>query len=295
MAWIADAQLAGAISKAGGAGVIAAGGRDPNWLRDEMHKIKFLTNKPFGVNIVLMDTNKEALMDVVCEEKAAFVTLSAGNPVPYIDKFKKEQIKTFAVVPNAKLAHRLEDVGADAVIIEGMEAGGHIGKLTTLALMTNVIPEISIPVIVAGGIADGRGIAAALLMGASGVQIGSRFLTSEECPVHPNFKQRIIDAQDTDSVVTGYFTKHVVRGLRCKFTDKFLKMEREGATVEEMDRFATGTSRLSAVDGDVENGMVQVGQSLHPLKSIQPANEIIHELMCETERVLSGAFALLNA
>ncbi|MDF2500925.1 MAG: 2-nitropropane dioxygenase [Anaerosporomusa subterranea] len=294
MAWVSEANLTAAVSNAGGAGVIATGGRTTDWVRDEIRKTKTLTNKPFGVNVMLMAPNKDEVVEVICQEKVAFVTLGAGNPVPFFDAFHKAGIKAIPVVPSVKLAKRVEAAGADAMVIEGMEAGGHIGTLTTMALLTNVIPEVSIPVIAAGGIVDGRGMAAALLMGASGVQMGSRFLLAEECAVHMNAKQRIIAASDTESVVTGYSRGHGVRGLKSKFTDKFLALEVSGAPDEELNNLATGTNKLAAVDGDVENGLVQVGQSLNRLREIKPAQTLIDEIIAETVHLLSTAANLVK-
>lgn len=294
MAWVSEATLTAAVSNAGGAGVIATGGRTADYVREEIRKTKSLTDKPFGVNVMLMAPNKDEVVDVICEEKVAFVTLGAGNPVPFFEKFHQAGIKAIPVVPSVKLAKRVESAGADAIVIEGMEAGGHIGTLTTMALLTNVIPEIAIPVIAAGGIVDGRGVAAALLMGASGVQMGSRFLLAEECKMHPNAKQRIIEANDTDSVVTGYSRGHGVRGLKCKFTDTFLELERTGAPDETLNNLATGTNKLAAVDGDTENGLVQVGQSLNRLREIKPAQQIVEELMHAATKLLSSAPGLVK-
>lgn len=294
MAWVSDSKLAAAVSNAGAAGIIGSGGRSTDWVREEIRNAKKLTDKPFGVNIMLMAPNKDEIVDVICEEKVAFVTLGAGNPVPYFEKFKAAGIKSIPVVPNVKLAQRVEKSGADAIVIEGMEAGGHIGTLTTMALMTNVIPKINIPVVVAGGIADGRGMAAALIMGAAGVQMGSRFILTEECPMHINAKQRIIAATDTDSVVTGYSRGHGVRGLKSKFTDKFLELERAGAPQSELDALATGTNKLAAVDGDVENGLVQVGQSLNVLNDIKPAKDVIEEIVAQAKEVLAGASNIIK-
>ena len=204
------------------------------------------------------------LSSVVCEEKPAFVTLGAGNPVPFLAKFKEAGVKTIPVVPNVKLAKRVEAAGADAIVVEGMEAGGHIGVLTTMPLMTQVIPEVNIPVIVAGGFGDGRGLAAALTMGAAGVQMGTRFLLAEECGVHANVKAKLIEAADTDSIVTGQTIGHAVRGVKNKFSLNFVDLEKKGTSEEELIKLATGTNRLAAVDGDVENGMVQAGQTLLP-------------------------------
>ncbi|MZP31100.1 enoyl-[acyl-carrier-protein] reductase FabK [Heliobacterium undosum] len=292
MAWVSEANLTAAVSNAGGAGIIATGGRPTEWVREEIRKARSLTDKPFGVNIMLMAPNKDEIVEVVCEEKVAFVTLGAGNPVPFFEKLKSAGIKVIPVVPSVKLAKRVEAAGADAVVIEGMEAGGHIGTLTTMALLTNVIPEMNIPVIAAGGIADGRGIAAALLMGASGVQMGSRFLLAEECALHPNAKKRIIEAVDTDSIVTGYSRGHGVRGLRNRMTEKYLELERTGAPQGELDKLAIGTNKMAAIEGDIENGLVQVGQSLHPLKEIKPTQAIMDELMGQTREALAGAARL---
>lgn len=293
MAWISDAKLAAAVSQAGGAGIIASGGRDASYIREHIRLAKQLTDKPFGVNVQLMADNREAIVDVICEEKPAFVTLGAGNPIPYFERLAQAGVKKIPVVPSVKLAKRVEDSGADAIIVEGMEAGGHIGVLTSMALMTQVIPQITIPVIAAGGFADGRGLAAALVMGAAGVQMGTRFLVAEECGVHPNVKQKLINAVDTDSVVTGLLAGHGVRGLRNAFTDKFLTLERQCAPQAELDKLATGTNRLAAVEGDVDNGAVLAGQSLLPLKKVEPAAIIVEAIMKEARDVLANAPNLL--
>lgn len=253
MAWISDAKLAAAVSNAGGAGIISCGGRTTEYVREEIRKAKQLTDKPFGVNVMLMAPNKDEIVDVICEEKPAFVTLGAGNPVPYFAKLKEAGIKVIPVIPNVKLAKRVATAGADAMVAEGMEAGGHIGVLTTMALMTQVIPEIKdIPVVMAGGFGDGRGLAAAMLMGAGGVQMGTRFLVAEECSVHENMKQKLIEAVDTDTIVTGLTLGGAVRGIKNKFSTEFVQKENEGKTSkEELIRMATGTNKLAAVEGDV--------------------------------------------
>ena len=290
MAWISDAGMAASVSNAGGAGVISTGGRMTEYTRDEIRRAKTLTDKPFGVNVMLMAPNKNEIVDVICEEKPAFVTLGAGNPVPFFEQLHAAGIKVIPVVPNAKLAKRVESNGADAVVIEGMEAGGHIGVLTTMALATQVIPEVSLPVILAGGIADGRGLAAALVMGAAGVQIGTRFLVAEECPVHDKVKQKLIAAIDTDTIVTGATIGSAVRGIKNKFAEEFLALElshqADKATLLEK---AAGTNRLAAVDGDTENGMMQAGQSLLPLKKIEPVKDIIEDMVAEARQVLKHA------
>ena len=290
MAWISDASLAAAVSNAGGAGIISTGGRTTEYTRDEIRRARTLTDKPFGVNVMLMAPNKEEIIDVIVSEKPAFVTLGAGNPVPFFEKLKAAGVKILPVVPNVKLAKRVEEKGADAIIVEGMEAGGHIGKLTTMALMTQVIPEVSLPVVMAGGFADGRGLAAALLMGAAGVQMGTRFLVAEECPLHGNVKQKLIEAIDTDTIVTGMTIGGAVRGIRNKFSEEFLALELSGkADRETLLAKATGTNKLAAVDGDTENGMMQAGQSLLPLKKIEPVKAIVEHIIAEARETLRKA------
>lgn len=291
MAWISDAKLAAAVSNAGGAGIISCGGRTTEYVREEIRKAKQLTDKPFGVNVMLMAPNKDEIVDVICEEKPAFVTLGAGNPVPYFAKLKEAGIKVIPVIPNVKLAKRVAAAGADAMVAEGMEAGGHIGVLTTMALMTQVIPEIKdIPVVMAGGFGDGRGLAAAMLMGAGGVQMGTRFLVAEECPVHENMKQKLIEAIDTDTIVTGLTLGGAVRGIKNKFSTEFVQKENEGKTSkEELIRLATGTNKLAAVDGDVVNGMMQAGQSLTVLQKVEPVATIIENIMKQARETLALA------
>ena len=291
MAWISDAKLAAAVSNAGGAGIISCGGRTTEYVREEIRKAKQLTDKPFGVNVMLMAPNKDEIVDVICEEKPAFVTLGAGNPVPYFAKLKEAGIKVIPVIPNVKLAKRVAAAGADAMVAEGMEAGGHIGVLTTMALMTQVIPEIKdIPVVMAGGFGDGRGFAAAMLMGAGGVQMGTRFLVAEECSVHENMKQKLIEAVDTDTIVTGLTLGGAVRGIKNKFSTEFVQKENEGKTSkEELIRMATGTNKLAAVEGDVVNGMMQAGQSLTVLQKVEPVATIIEDIMKQARETLSAA------
>lgn len=296
MAWVSEHKLVAAVANAGATGVIALGGRDAEWTRNEIRACKQLTNKPFGVNLMLMALNKDELVDVIIEEKPAFVTLGAGNPVPYIKIFQDAGIKVIPVVPSLKLAKRIEDAGADAMIIEGMEAGGHIGSQTTMSLMENILPEISIPVVVAGSIVDGRGLAAALLMGAQGVQMGSRFLLAEECQAHKNMKEAIIKATDTDSVVTGLLSGHGgVRSLKNEFTTRYLAAETDGVTTpEERTKMSQGTNKRAAIDGDVVNGAVQVGQALNRLVAIEPAHTIVQTVMNEAIMSIRKAQRLLE-
>ena len=290
MAWISDAGLAAAVSNAGGAGIISTGGRTTEYTQAEIRRCRTLTQKSFGVNVMLMAPNKDEIVDVICTEKPAFVTLGAGNPVPYFEKLHAAGIKVIPVVPNVKLAKRVEEKGADAIVVEGMEAGGHIGSIATMPLMTQVIPAVSLPVVMAGGFADGRGLAAALVMGASGVQMGTRFLVAEECPVHQNMKEKLLKAIDTDSIVTGLTIGGAVRGLKNKFSENFVKMEYEGKTSkEELLKLATGTNKLAAVDGNTENGMMQAGQSLLPLDRIEPVETIINRIIIEAQDALDRA------
>ena len=268
MAWTSDAVLAAAVSNAGGAGIIGSGGRTVEWTRDEVRKAKSLTDKPFGVNVMLMAPNIAEIIAMLCEEKVAFVTLGAGNPVPHIPAFHAAGIKVIPVVPNVKLAKRIEAAGADAMVIEGMEAGGHIGKQTTMALMENVLPQIkSVPVLVAGGISDGRALAAALLMGAAGVQMGSRFLLTEECPANPAAKEAIVKATDTDA---------------------YTAREIAGAPKEELMAMGTGTNRRGLVEGDVTNGTVMCGQSLNVLNDILPCKDVMERIIAEAKEAIAN-------
>ena len=294
MAWISESTLVSAVANAGATGVIATGGQSSAWIHEQIRKTKELTDHPFGVNLMLQAPNKDEVLEIICEEKVAFATIGAGNPVPYFEPLHRAGVKAIPVVPSIKLAKRVQEKGADALVIEGFEAGGHDGMQTTMALMTNVIPEIDIPVIVAGSIVDGRGMAAALLMGADGVQMGSRFLLAEECQVHQNSKDAIIAATDTDSVITGFTRNNNVRGLRSAFTDEYLRLEREGAADDVLTALSRGTNRLAAVDGDTVNGVVQVGQGLNRLTKIQPAKEIVDEIIHEMTERLQNAPQLLK-
>lgn len=288
MAWTSDANLAAAVSNAGGAGIIGSGGRTVEWTRDEVRKAKGLTDKPFGVNVMLMAPNIAEIIDMLCEEKVAFVTLGAGNPVPHIATFHAAGIKVIPVVPSVKLAKRIEAAGADAMVVEGMEAGGHIGKQTTMALMENVLPAVqSIPVLVAGGISDGRALAAALLMGAEGVQMGSRFLLTTECPAHPAAKEAIVKATDTDSVATGYSRNLGVRCLANAFTDAYTAKEIAGAPKEELMQMGTGTNRKGILEGDTVNGTVMCGQSLNVLNDVLPCKEVMERIIAEAKAAIA--------
>lgn len=295
MAYLSESALVSSVCAAGATGVIATGGWDVDYVRDEIRKTKdAIGKKPFGVNLMLQAPNKDDIAQLVIDEKVAFVTIGAGNPVPYLEPLQSHGIRCIPVVPSVKLAKRVEDKGADAIVIEGMEAGGHDGKLTLMALMENVIPEMEIPVIAAGGIADGRGIAAALMMGASGVQIGSRFLVSEECVLHPASKAAVLAASDTDSTVTGFTRADSVRGIKSKWSEAFLAREYAGAPDEELAALARGSYYNGAVKGDTENGYILVGMSLNRLTKIQPAAEIVEELVSETEKSLALGTSLIR-
>lgn len=286
MAWVADGELAAAVSEAGGAGTIAAAGRDADWVKKQINIAKENTDKPFGVNVMLMADNCDQIVDTLCRENVDYATLSAGNPITYFEKLHEADIIAIPVVPNLPLAHKVVDKGADAIIIEGMEAGGHIGNLTTMALMTQVIPEIDVPVIAAGGFVDGRGLAAALVMGAAGIQMGTRFYASKECNAHIKAKQKIVDSQDIDTIVTGLVHGHPVRGIRNKMTEKYLKLEKEGASETELEELVVGSSRTAPQNGDIEWGFVQAGQSLSAIKEIKSCDQIIQQIIKEAKTAL---------
>lgn len=292
MAWVSEANLAAAVSNAGGAGIIAAGGRDVSWVKEQIDLAKSLTDKPFGVNVVLKEENKDEIIDLICKEGVAFVTLGAGNPLTYIEKLKKAGIKVIPVVPNIKLAKRVEESGADALVIEGMEAGGQIGKLTSLALMTQVIPEIKIPLIVAGGFSNGIALAAALVMGASGIQSGTRFYASEECTAHINAKNAIVNAGDSDTEITGYIANRSIRGIKNKMTEKYIQLEKENSSNEQLHDLRLGANKKACIDGDVEWGLVHAGQSLTVIKSIDSCQQIIDDMIMEAKKALETAHNL---
>ena len=289
MAWISDASLAAAVSEAGGLGIISGVGETED-VRAEIKKVKSLTNKPFGVNIMLMRDNVDEIARLVCEEEVAVVTTGAGSPGKYIEDWKKHNIKVIPVVPSVAIAKRMEKFGADAVIVEGMEAGGHIGQLTTMSLVPQVVDSIDIPVIAAGGIGDGRGIAASFMLGACGVQMGTRFLVSNECKVHENYKDRVLNAKDIDTEVTGTSTSHPVRVLRNKLTREYIKLEKTNANPELIEALGQGALRRAVVDGDVNNGSVMAGQIAGLISKKQSCKEIIDELMSELEGVLGRVY-----
>ncbi len=282
MARIADASLAAAVSEAGGLGIIT-GAAPTEWVREQIREAKKITDKPFGVNIMLMSENAEEIADLVCEEGIKVVTTGAGSPGKYMAKWKEHDIKVIPVVASVALAKRMEKSGADAIIAEGTESGGHVGQLTTMALVPQVVDAVSIPVIAAGGIGDGRGVAASFMLGSEGIQIGTRFLVAKECTVHQNYKDKVLKAKDIDTEVTGRPTGHPVRVLRNKLARTYIKMEKDGASLDELEQLGVGSLRKAVVDGDVDNGSVMSGQIAGLVNKEQTAKEIIEELFTEAK------------
>ena len=290
MAWVADSNLAAAVSNAGGFGIIGTGSATADIVKKEIDNCRRLTNKPFGVNVMLMSPNADEVIDLIIEEKPAGITTGAGNPAKYMDRLKEAGIKVIPVVPTVALAQRMEKLGADAVIAEGTEAGGHIGELTTMVLVPQVAEALSIPVIAAGGVADGRGIAASFALGAEGVQIGTRFICSEECNIHQNYKDAVLKAKDRDAVVTGRPTGHPVRTLKNKLAKKYLKMEKEGASPEELEKLGAGALRLAVVEGDKDGGSFMAGQSAAMVREIKPCKDIVEEISKQALDIMPGIF-----
>ena len=286
MAWVAEHHLAAAVSEAGGLGLIGAASAPGEVVRDEIRKAKELTKKPFGVNIMLMSPHADDVAKVVVEEGVKVVTTGAGNPGKYMKMWKDAGIIVIPVVASVALAKLMERGGADAVVAEGTESGGHIGESTTMTLVPQVVDAVSIPVIAAGGIADGRGIAASFMLGAEAVQMGTRFVVAKDSIVHENYKQRIIKAKDIDTVVTGRSHGHPVRGLRNQMTREYIKMENEGATFEQLELLTLGGLRKAVIEGDVNDGTVMAGQIAGMVKKEQTCKEIIEEIMAEAEQLL---------
>jgi len=286
MAWVSEGILAAAVSNAGGLGIIAGGNAPADVVRAEIKKAKSLTTKPFGVNLMLLSPFIEDIADLVVEEKVAVVTTGAGNPGKYIEKWKAAGIKIIPVVPSVGLAQRMEKIGVDAVIAEGGESGGHIGEMGTFPLVPQVVDGVSIPVIAAGGIADGRGIAAAFALGASAVQMGTRFLVAKECQVHQNWKDMVINAKDIETIVTGRVTGHPVRVFKNQLARTMQKAEKDGITAEEFEKLGIGALKRAAVDGDVVGGSVMAGQIAGMVKCEQSSKEIIQEVWAEYEKTV---------
>lgn len=288
MAWVATAPLAAAVSNAGGLGIIAAGSASAEYVKEQIDEARKLTAKPFGVNVMLLSPFADEVMELLYKESVAVVTTGAGSPAKYIEKLKAAGTKVIPVIPSVALAKKMQRAGADAVIAEGTEAGGHIGELTTMALVPQVVDAVSIPVIAAGGIADSRGVVAALALGAQGVQLGTRFLCSTECTAHENYKKAVVGAKDRDAVVTGRSTGHPVRGIKNKLTREFDRLESDGASVEQLDKLGSGALRAAVVDGDVEMGALMAGQSAGLICDIKPCREIIEDLVGGLDKVFQS-------
>lgn len=286
MAWVAEYHLAAAVSEAGGLGLIGAASAPPEIVREQIREAKKLTNKPFGVNVMLLNPNAEEVAKVVVEEGIKVVTTGAGSPEKYIAMWKEAGIKVISVVASVAMAKRMERIGADAVVAEGMESGGHIGATTTMSLVPQVVDAVQIPVIAAGGIADGRGFAASMMLGAEAVQIGTRFVVAKESIAHDNYKNKIIVAKDIDSEVTGASTGHPIRVLRNQMTREYLKMENGGASFEELEYLTLGSLRKAVMEGDVITGSLMAGQIAGLVKQEQSCAEIIQGIMSEAKVLL---------
>ncbi|EAF6861271.1 DUF561 domain-containing protein [Listeria monocytogenes] len=288
MAQIATYELASAVSNAGGLGIIASGGMSADALREQIRLCKEKTTKPFAVNIMLMMPNCPELVYVIIEEDVRVVTTGAGTPKPFMEKFKAAGIKVIAVIPSVKIAQKMEEIGVDAVVAEGTEAGGHVGETTTMALVRQVVSAVNIPVIAAGGIADGHGMAAVYALGASGVQIGTLFLVAEECPVPASFKQAVLDATDTSTTVTGRRNGAPVRSIKNPMIQKYVELENENASRDKLEELTLGSLRKAVHEGDVENGSVMAGQICGMLTEIRSTSDIIENLMKESKQVASN-------
>lgn len=289
MAWVAEHHLAAAVSNAGGLGLIGAGGAPAESVREQIREARKLTDKPFGINIMLMNPEADDIAKVIVEEGIQVVTTGAGNPGKYMAMWKEAGVKVIPVVASVGLARLMERAGADAVVAEGTESGGHIGSATTMTLVPQVVDAVAIPVIAAGGIADGRGFAAARMLGAEAVQMGTRFVVATESIVHENYKQKIIAAKDIDSEVTGRSHGHPVRQLRNKMSREYIKLEQSGASMEELEKLTLGALRKAVVEGDVINGTMMAGQIAGLVKKEQSCAEMIDEIMTQAEELLQGS------
>lgn len=287
MAWVAEHHLAAAVSEAGGFGLIGAANAPADWVREQIRKTKELTDRPFGVNVMLMSPYADEVARVIAEEGVKAVTTGAGNPEKYMELWKERNIKVIPVVASVALAKRMERCGADAVVAEGCESGGHIGESTTMTLVPQVVDAVDIPVITAGGIGDGRGIAAAFMLGAKGVQMGTRFVVTNECRVHPAYKERIIRAKDIDTRVTGRSTGHPIRALRNDMTKAYLQKEQEGASTEELELLASGALRRAVQEGDIHNGSLMSGQIAGLIKEEVSCKQLIDTLVSQTKEALN--------
>ena len=286
MAWVAESHLAAAVSAAGGLGLIGGANAPAEVIRNYIREVKAATDKPFGVNVMLLSPYADEVAKVVVEEGVKVVTTGAGNPEKYMEMWKAAGVKVIPVVASVALAKRMERYGADAVVAEGTESGGHIGEATTMTLVPQVVDAVSIPVIAAGGIGDGRGIAAAFMLGAEAVQMGTRFLVAKECTVHQNYKDRVLKAKDIDSTVTGRTHGHPVRCLRNQMTREYIKLENEGKGFEELEYLTLGTLRKAVQEGDVTHGTVMAGQIAGLVSKEQTCKEMIDEMMAQAEALL---------
>lgn len=286
MAWVAEHNLAAAVSNAGGLGIIGAASASAQVVREEIRKTKALTDKPFGVNVMLMNPNAEEVAKVIVEEGVQVVTTGAGNPGKFMPLWKEAGVKVIPVVASVGMAKLMERAGADAVVAEGTESGGHIGSATTMTLVPQVVDAVRIPVIAAGGIGDGRGFAASIMLGAEGVQMGTRFVVAKESIVHENYKEKVMKAKDIDSVVTGTSTGHPVRQIRNQMTKEYLKLEKEGASLEELEYLTLGALRKAVIDGDVVNGTLMAGQIAGMVSKEQTCREMIEEIMEQAAKLL---------
>ncbi len=287
MVWLSNAFLAAAVSNAGGLGIIAAGNAPSSWVLEQVQIIKKMTNKPFGVNIMLLSPYVDEVLKVVLQERVPIVTTGAGNPAKYIEHLKAVGTIVIPVIPSCAIAKKVERSGADAIIAEGTESGGHIGELTTMALVPKVVDSVDIPVIAAGGIADGRGFVAALALGAEGVQMGTRFICSTECSVADEYKKTVIKAKDRDTMVTGRFTGHPVRCIKSKFSRNLLKLEKDGITIKEFEKLGAGSLR-KAVEGNVKEGTIMSGQISGLVNDVKSCQKIITDLMDESQTILNS-------
>lgn len=293
MAWVATADLAAAVSEAGGLGIIGAGSAAPEIVQQEIRKVKSLTKKPFGVNIYYMSPHVEELIEVVLKEKVPVVTTGAGNPGKHLPMLQQAGIKVIPVIASVALAKRLERAGVDALIAEGMECGGHIGEITTMALVPQVVDAVNIPVLAAGGIADGRGLAAALALGAVGVQMGTRFICASECRVHQRYKEAVLKAKDRDAVATGY-SGHYVRILKNKLSRQYEELKDKGASPEEIAALGVSKLRAAVIEGDIEYGSLMAGQCSALVTKIQPTREIIQEIINEAAVIINNLGGLVS-
>ena len=286
MAWVAEHRLAAAVSNAGGLGIIGAASAPPEVVREEIRKCKGLTDRPFGVNIMLLNPNADEVAGIVVEEGVRVVTTGAGNPAKYMDLWKRADVKVLPVVASVAMAKLMERAGADGIVAEGMESGGHIGQTTTMALVPQVVDAVSVPVVAAGGIADGRGLAAAFMLGAEAVQMGTRFVAAKESIVHENYKHQILKAKDIDSVITGTSTGHPVRSLRNHMTREYLQLEKENADFMELEKLTLGSLRKAVIDGDTVNGTLMAGQIAGLIREEKSCADIIQDIMRQAQQTV---------